>query len=88
MTQVLRHHGSHREDDGAVDWNALLLLLYRDFEYENAWKWTNQEWLDLLLKGSDKKRFQYCLNSDGLIPLHACHPRSLWRSQGGSYIAG
>ena len=40
----------------------------RDYENENAWKWTNPEWLDLLHKGSDKNSVQYCLNSDGLIP--------------------
>ena len=27
----------------------------------------SSQWLDLLQKGSDKERLQYCLNSDGLI---------------------
>ena len=65
MTQVLRHQGSHREDDGAMDWNTLLHVLCRDCE--NAPKWTNPEWFDLLHKGSGKDRFQYCQNSDGFI---------------------
>ena len=44
---------------------------------ENAWKWTNPEWLDLLQEGSDKKRFQYCLNSDGLVLcMHAIQGHS------------
>ena len=57
MTKMLPHHGSHREDDGAIDWNALLPMLCRDFQCENAGKWTNKAWLDLLRQGSDKKRF-------------------------------
>ena len=61
----MRHHGSHREDDGAIDWNTLLPMLCRD--YENASEWTNPEWSDLLRTGSDKKRFQCCLNSDVFI---------------------
>ena len=40
-------------------------MLSRDCE--GAPKWTNLEWLDLLHRGSDKERFQYCLNSDGFI---------------------
>ena len=60
---------SHLEKDGAIDWNTLSPVFCRDYEYENAWRWTSQEWLDLLHTGSDKKRFQYCLNSDSLI-LH------------------
>ena len=39
----------------------------RDYEYENAWKWMNPEWLDLHHNGCDKNKFQYCLHSDGLI---------------------
>ena len=64
MTRILRRHGSHREDDGAIDWNTLLLLLCRDHEHETASRLTNPEWLHT---GSGKKRFQYCLNSDGFI---------------------
>ena len=32
-----------------------------------ARRWSNEDWLNLLQKGSDKKRFFYCLNSDGLV---------------------
>ena len=46
----------------------IVSFVMRDYENENAWKWTNPEWLDLLHKGSDKNRVQYCLNSVGLIP--------------------
>ena len=37
------------------------------FRKRNAVRWSNKEWLDLLQQGSDKKRFEYCLSSDGLI---------------------
>ena len=40
-------------------------MLCRDFE--GAPKWTNPERLDLLHRGSDKKSFQHCLNSDDVI---------------------
>ena len=43
----------------------ILHLVSRDCE--GAPKWTNLEWVDLLHRGNVKKRFQYCLNSDGFI---------------------
>ena len=51
--------------NGAMDWDTLLHMLCRDFEM--APRWTNYEWLDHPHRGSDKKRFQYCLNPDGFI---------------------
>ena len=67
LTKKLRHHGSHREDGGAIDWSTVLPMLCRNYEYKNARKWTNQEWLYFLQKESDKNIFQHCLNLDGLI---------------------
>ena len=67
MRKMSRRHGSRREDDGAIDCNSLLLTVCRDFQRENAGRWSNPEWLDLLQEGSDKKSVQHCLNSDGLI---------------------
>ena len=52
MTRILRHRGFHREDDGAMDWDTWLHMLCRDCE--NAPRWMNDEWLDLLHEGSDK----------------------------------
>ena len=43
MTKMLRHHGLHREDDRVIDWNSLLPTLYRDFERENAGRWSSKE---------------------------------------------
>ena len=82
MTQMLRHHGSHREDDGAIKWNTLLTRLCRDFEKENAGRWSNKEWLHLLQRGSDKKRFQQCLKSDCLI----IYMRAIQRHSGGTKV--
>ena len=77
VTKVSRHHGFHREDDGAIDWNSLLPKLRRDFEKEDVGSFSNSQWLDLLHRGSNKKRFQYCLDSNGnLIHLRAIQGHS------------
>ena len=65
MTRIPRHQGSRREEDGARDWKTLLHMVCRDDE--NAPKWTNSKWFDLLQRRSAKNKCQYCLNSDGLI---------------------
>ena len=36
-------------------------------EHPEVEKWTQQVWLDHLEKGSDKKRCQYCLDSNGYL---------------------
>ena len=64
-TRILRHRGLHRESHGAIDWNTLLHLLCR-YLFESP-RWTNQMWIEHLRIGSNKKIFQYCLNSDGSI---------------------
>ena len=80
MTRIQRHRGFHREDEGAMVWNTLLQLLCRNCE--NAPRWTNNEWLDLLHEGRDKKRFQCCLNSDGFIH----HLRAVQGHSGGKKV--
>ena len=65
MTRILRHQGHNRESDGAIEWRRLLFMLCRD--HLNAPKWTNQMWRDYLQRGSDKKKIQYCLDSNGFI---------------------
>ena len=55
MTRILRHHGSHREDDGAIDWSTLLLVLCH--VHENASDWTNPERLNLFRIGKTRKDF-------------------------------
>ena len=36
MSKILRHHGSHREGDGAIDWNILLPGMAGSYF---KWKW-------------------------------------------------
>ena len=50
-----------------MDWNTLFPRFCRDFEHENAGRWSNKERLHLLQQGSDNIISQHCLNSDGLI---------------------
>ena len=73
---------SHREDDGAIDWNTLLPWLCRDFENENAGRWSHKERFNLLQQESDKKRFQYCLNPNGFIH----HMRAIHGHSGGNKV--
>ena len=65
MTGLPRHQGYLREDDGSMAWRRLLPLFYRD--HPDAPKWKKQMWIDHLQRGSDKKRFQYCLGPNGFI---------------------
>ena len=66
MTKMLRNHGSHREDDRAIDGGTLLLTLCLDVKYENAGNWRQEK--NSVLHESRRSH-----------SLHACHPRSLWR---------
>ena len=46
-------------------------------EHLDAPKWTKHLWMDSLQKGSDKKRFQYCLDSDAyFLFMRAVHGHS------------
>ena len=65
MARTLRHRSLHRDIDGAMEWNRLLPVLRR--YYSEAPRWTNQRWINHLHKGSNKKRFQYYLDSDCFI---------------------
>ena len=77
VTKVSRHRCLHRENDGAIDWCSLLSMLRGKFENEDAGSFSNSQWLDLIHRGSDKKRFQFCLDSNGdLIHLRAIQSHS------------
>ena len=64
-TIILRHEGYLREDDGAIEWEKWLPVVHR--EHPEVQNWTKQMWIDHLEKGSNEKRFQYCLESSGNI---------------------
>ena len=67
MTHLLRHHPELREEDGAVDWSRLLHHFNRSRFPEDVSQWGWQDWIDRLKRGSDKTRFEHCLNSLGKI---------------------
>ena len=58
VSNIVTEMSRHRADDGAIGWNTLLRRLCRDFENDNAGRWSNMEWLDLLQQGSNNKRLQ------------------------------
>ena len=62
------HRGLHPEYDGAIDWSSLFPLPRRDIENEGARAFSDSQWLGLIHRGSDKTRFQQCLDaSENLI---------------------
>ena len=53
------------------------LVLRRDIGKGGAGSFSNSQWLDLKHRGSDKMRFQYCLDSnDDLTHLRAIQGQS------------
>ena len=64
VTKCSRHRELHRAVDGANVWCSLLPMLRREFETEGAGVFSNSKWLSLIHGGSDKHRFQYCLDSN------------------------
>ena len=55
-----------------MEWNNMVHMLCR---YHS--RWTNQMWIDHLHRGSNKKIFQYRLDSDGFILyMHAIQGNS------------
>ena len=74
--EVASGSGKHRKN-GALVWRRLLHMFCRD--HHHAPKWMNQMWIDYLQKGREKKRFQYCLGSNGFIlQMRATQGHSGW----------
>ena len=65
MTRLLRHEGYPREDDGRVEKRTLLTLFHPTSPEVKMW--TKRTWLNHQEKGSNEKRLQYCLDSNGNI---------------------
>ena len=64
MTRILRHRGLIEKQ--REQWNGTNCYTCFIYVIQTPPRWTNQMWIDHLHKGSNKKRFQYCPNSDGL----------------------
>ena len=65
VSLLLRHKGSLREAHGAVEWGRLLSRFNREERCVDVSDWRTQEWIDHLPRGSNKQKFQYCLDSMG-----------------------
>ena len=70
MSQLLRHFQRHREEDGAVPWRQLMKH-FQGFR-DRVSTWTFEDWQDCVKYGTDKIRFEYCLDQHGRI--------TYWRS--------
>ena len=61
MIRLLRHDDTvPREDDGAVRFDDLAEKFKAKFDGTSHWP--VEAWITFLVKGGQKKRFQYCLN--------------------------
>ena len=75
--RILRHKDQVREADGAVAWEKLCLEYSRAESTVDISDWTRDEWIEHLARGSNKQRFQHCLDSTGnLLYLRAIQSHS------------
>ena len=51
-----------RESDGAVQWNSMVSRLWKASQKSVWWTLSDTDWLQHIYDGSNKMRFQYCLN--------------------------
>ena len=62
--RLVRHYDhEERETDGAVHWDSSYPKCLRAFEYQGARNFSEKEWLHDVYEGSNKTRFEYCVNS-------------------------
>ena len=67
VCQVLRHKDQHREAGGAVEWEKVCDAYCRENPGADISEWTTHDWIEQLMRGSDKPKFQYCLDSAGSL---------------------
>ena len=64
VTKMVRHHDQdERDHDGAVHWNTMYPVLLRKFGDQIGRRCTDKDWIGHIHFGSNKTRFEYCLNS-------------------------
>ena len=63
MRFVRRYDQGEREPDGAVHWNSVGPKLRQAFQKSGGRKFSDTDWLQHMCEGSNKMRFQYCMNS-------------------------
>ena len=77
MTRLSRHRNLLRDLDEAIDRCSLFPMLRREFEIEGAGVFSNFQWRNLIHRGSDKPRFQYCLDpNENLMYIRAIQGHS------------
>ena len=81
ITRFSRHQGYPRQDDGALEWRTLSLVVHR--EHREVEKWTKQVWQDCREKGSHKNRIQYCGDSSSYF----LYMRAIQGDSGGNKVA-
>ena len=59
----LVRHQDERETDGAVHRNSMGPKLRNAFQKSGGRKFSDTDWLQHIYQGSNKMRFQYCMNS-------------------------
>ena len=63
MRLVRRYDQDERQTNGAVHWNSLVTKLRKAFQKSEGRKFSDTHWLQHIYEGSNKMRFQYCMNS-------------------------
>ena len=65
INRILHHKAQLREVDGAVERKKKRREHSRVESTVDADVWSTDEWIEHLIRGSNKQRFQYCLDSVG-----------------------
>ena len=64
VTRKVRHHDQdERERDGAVRWDTMYPIPWKEFQGKIGRRCTQEEWIDYIHLGSNKTRCEYCLYS-------------------------
>ena len=67
-TALVQHRDiDNREIGGAVHWSSLFPMLRRDFDREGVRTLSDSQWLGHVHRGSNKPRFQFCVDSGGRL---------------------
>ena len=84
VMRLVRHYDQdERETDGAVHWNSMGPKLRKAFEKAGGHKFSDNDWLQKIYKGSNKTRFRYCKNSRDVL----LYIRAIQGHTGGNVIA-
>ena len=83
MRLVRRFNQDERETEGAVHWNAVVPSLRKAIQKSGWRKFSDTDWLQHIYEGSNKMRFQYCINSKNSL----LYIRAIQGHTGGNFIA-